>query len=373
MVVIDISGEVFLGNRILDMDYARQFPGAEAMAALGSALAKRGLETVTADVYLERYPHSRALVVSHESTEFTDRLLCSELSVPCVCMSLESPIMAVQFYRSIPEVSQRYRHLFLWPGARERAKRGAVFHDISWPYPNWSRGFDPPSWEERRFLVMVNSNKRAFAWPTPWEGVGKLRPMARTLRAAAKMTALRLADPWFRSELYVERLRAIRHFAQSADFDLYGRGWVGSGPKLAHKYETAVNASYRGEIPALGKLQVLGGYRFSLCLENTVFPGYVTEKIFDCMIAGCIPVYLGAPDIDDLVPPGCFVDMRDFGGSLSRLESFLRSMGPSHAKTYLERAREFLAGSQSERFTQRHLVTEMVDAIVSYAADARPR
>lgn len=42
------------------------------------------------------------------------------------------------------------------------------------------------------------------------------------------------------------------------------------------------------------KLRFLARYRFNLCPENTLGDGYTTEKIFECIEAGCIPIYWGA-------------------------------------------------------------------------------
>ena len=40
--------------------------------------------------------------------------------------------------------------------------------------------------------------------------------------------------------------------------------------------------------------------------------GYITEKIFDCIYAGTIPLYLGAKNIEALIPPGVYLDCRHF-------------------------------------------------------------
>lgn len=34
-------------------------------------------------------------------------------------------------------------------------------------------------------------------------------------------------------------------------------------------------------------------YKFNLCFENSSYPGYLTEKLFDAYNAGCIPIYWG--------------------------------------------------------------------------------
>ncbi|MEM9526630.1 MAG: glycosyltransferase family 10, partial [Bacteroidota bacterium] len=42
------------------------------------------------------------------------------------------------------------------------------------------------------------------------------------------------------------------------------------------------------------KLSFLSDFRFNICPENTNQPGYVTEKLFHAVAAGCIPIYWGS-------------------------------------------------------------------------------
>ena len=56
-------------------------------------------------------------------------------------------------------------------------------------------------------------------------------------------------------------------------------------------------------------------YKFTLAFENTVTPDYVTEKLYEPLIAGSVPVYRGAPNVADFAPaPRCFIDAADFAG-----------------------------------------------------------
>lgn len=53
------------------------------------------------------------------------------------------------------------------------------------------------------------------------------------------------------------------------------------------------------------KLDYLRDFQFNLCPENTNNKGYVTEKIFEAIIAGCVPIYWGNeghPEPDILNP-----------------------------------------------------------------------
>jgi hypothetical protein len=47
------------------------------------------------------------------------------------------------------------------------------------------------------------------------------------------------------------------------------------------------------------KIKFLKGYKFNICPENSETPGYVTEKIFDSIKAGCIPIYWSEDNICD--------------------------------------------------------------------------
>ncbi len=63
------------------------------------------------------------------------------------------------------------------------------------------------------------------------------------------------------------------------------------------------------------KLAVISKYRFTLAFENSICPDYVTEKFFDPLIAGSVPVYLGAPNVAEFAPDrSCYIDASDFSG-----------------------------------------------------------
>jgi hypothetical protein len=364
--IFDVDIPPFMGNRVFDLDHARQYPGAEAFVRLGNSLREAGLETVTADVYLREPGAGRpAVCLSNELTRFTDELLSFDSVVPVACMSLESPIVAIDFYRRIREVSERFHHVFLWGGMRDRAGGGATFHEISWPYPDVQSVTQSPSWSERGFLVLVNSNKRIFVPPMRMVRLRHPRRSARSLVAAGRLAWVRRSEPWLASELYKDRLDAIRHFSRSADFDLYGRGWA-DGSTLSGPEARAVARSHRGELPAFAKVPTLSNYRFALCFENTAFPGYVTEKIFDCFQAGCIPVYLGAPDVTSLLPASTFIDARSFK-DLAGLESFIRALGPEDAHEYVVAAADFMSSKGAERFSQAQFVHEMAGVFLEAA------
>jgi hypothetical protein len=366
VIVLDTDIESFMSNRIFDREYARQFPGGESAAALAEELMRRGIDMVTADVFLASPgTWGRAAMLSNETTRFTDELASRHGVIPAACVSAESPVYATEFYSSITEVSRRFRHVFLWRGTRGRATGGAEFHEMSWPYPSLARLSATQPWSGRRFLTLISSNKQAFPLPEPMVVLRHPRQTARNVIQATRTVVTRAREPYLRSELYSARLKAIRHFSSRSDFDLFGRGWGDSTGTMSRRSADAVAASYRGEIPALDKLAVLSRYKFAICFENTAFPGYVTEKIFDCLVTDCIPVYLGAPDIADMIPPDCFVDMRRMG-SYARLERYLRGMSESEAESRLAAVRAFAESDRSARFTQAKYVLDISAVLMPF-------
>jgi hypothetical protein len=61
------------------------------------------------------------------------------------------------------------------------------------------------------------------------------------------------------------------------------------------------------------KLDVIKNYKFTIAFENAISKDYVTEKFFDPLIMGSVPVYLGAPGIDTFSPGNnSFMDVRNY-------------------------------------------------------------
>ena len=63
----------------------------------------------------------------------------------------------------------------------------------------------------------------------------------------------------------------------------------------------------------LTKREVLAYYKFNCAFENAIATDYVTEKFYDPLYAGCVPVYRGAPNVEAFVPgDSCCIDTSRF-------------------------------------------------------------
>ena len=347
-VVYDTATPQFKENRVFDHQYAAQFPGASMLAVLGERARQRGWAVMTADVFL-RAPSAVAVCVSEMVTPYTQALLTRGV-VPAVILSGESPNVAWGFYHNLERYARLYRHAFVFRGASERVKSPTQMHSLYWPNARRSVMFEP-EWGKREFLVMVASNKHRFS-------VSMRKPLLNVRRFLRQIqwNGLQLIDPLFRFEdLYQKRLNAICYFADVPGFRLFGTRWEKrNGPA---KY---FNAAKRAGVTSVNdKLKAMADFRFALCFENCVFPGYVTEKIFDCFFAGCIPVYWGAPDIGDFVPVETFVDARQFDSWMD-LDCYLREMSEGEAQRYYNAARDFMANDAFDKFHQDYFVTELM-------------
>jgi hypothetical protein len=360
LIVIDSSHPLVRENHCFDPAVEYTGCGHPLNVRLAREARKRGMEIVTADVYLAMGdPSLYAACVTDMVTPFTDALIAKGVR-PSICMSLESPLNAQRFYHHIARYAGRFRHNYQFRGTRERlVATGTVFHPIVFPVET-RMPLPLRPWGKRDHLVLVNSNKRAVG-----RTFHNLKEFARAVAMQTRFKVWRLTDPWLRiREIYVDRIEAIRYFADHPGFRLYGLGWDQPIPGFGPDYRRAVRKAYVGVIPPDVRLkrQVMSDFRYAICFENCSFPGYVTEKIVDCFLAGCIPVYWGAPDITDFVPRETFIDFRRFG-SFEELDRYTTDLTEIEAMQYLEAARDFLSSKSFDKFYVDMLVHEWLDII----------
>jgi len=173
-------------------------------------------------------------------------------------------------------------------------------------------------------------------------------------------------------ELYSERSRAIEWFQTNApaDFDLFGYGWnkyIPRNDNLAKKIQRVAfreaagrlakekYTSYRGTVK--GKLEILSQYKYSICYENAKgYYGYISEKIFDSLMAEYVPIYLGSENIDKYIPRNCFIDKRNYSGYFELYKDISTEKSEILAER-VENIREYLGSSfafdfSAERFSE---------------------
>jgi alpha(1,3/1,4) fucosyltransferase len=322
------------GDRILEpyLHLRRRLAQSGVATHTGDMLARGEVDTSDVNLYVTTGIRHR-----YKALRRRGDVVLSAFIVP------ECPIANPPLFDDLYEASGAFRRVYSFSSdeALRPFLRGPVtFRPCRYPYP--FDAVDEQAWSrrDRRFLAMINANKV---------------PVLKT------------------NELYSERLRALSFFAGHGEIDLFGVGWDGppfrigttrTPPSLQRlRYELdkvrdrvrpdpllmRARSVYRG--PVTSKAETLAGYTFAICFENQVLEGWVTEKIFDCLVAGAIPVYLGAPDIERWVTPECFIDMRRFS-SYEELRAFLHELSPREIETYREAGREYFRSDQFRPFSK---------------------
>lgn len=97
------------------------------------------------------------------------------------------------------------------------------------------------------------------------------------------------------------RINFLKRFSRTFPgvLDLYGKN-VGA-------FDLSSFKDYKGA-PA-SKWAALASYRYSFAFENVSEPNYFTEKLIDCILAGCMPIYWGCSNLGDFFPKNSYVQI----------------------------------------------------------------
>jgi len=171
-------------------------------------------------------------------------------------------------------------------------------------------------------------------------------------------------------ELYSARSRLVR--LASRDFpgalEVWGAGWRGEPISWAHRIVSpkpyvGAKGPFEGD-----KLVLLSQYRFTIAYENVEGDyGYISEKIYDALFAGSVPVYRGAKNILDHVPSSCFIAASDFRSEKDML-SFLKHCSEREWSRYYEAGRNFI-NSATLRCTPQKYAASVIRALDQVTRD----
>ena len=246
-------------------------------------------------------------------------------SIPVAVFCAESPLYAYPFYDEI----QRARYGTESPLAAFDTKM--LFYEgtehLWFPSFDESQVVEPVEWEKRKLLCTVMANKHYQVMIRPDTG-------SLSWNFALK------------HQLHDERYMALFHLQSMKALDLYGHGWEGRGK------------------PCEDKIATIRDYQFCLAYENGVYPGYVTEKAIDCFVAGVIPIYRGAPDLDEYLPRKAFIDPNEFS-SWSSLVQYLKSMRPETAREKIQAGRMFLRSDRGKKYQYRAFAERMLQKVIA--------
>jgi Glycosyltransferase family 10 (fucosyltransferase) C-term/Fucosyltransferase, N-terminal len=151
--------------------------------------------------------------------------------------------------------------------------------------------------EDMKYFDLTMTYRLDSDIPSPYFGAGMnpallRKPTPKTESAPAVFLA---SGPWDRSG----RLDYVRELMRYLQVHSYGK--------------CLNNRALLEDTGRQTKLDTVARYKFTLAFENSLTRDYVTEKFFDPLIAGSVPVYLGAPNIEEFAPgKHCFINVSSF-------------------------------------------------------------
>ena len=117
--------------------------------------------------------------------------------------------------------------------------------------------------------------------------------------------------------------------------------------RLAGKYKRVEAAgSLYNNMPNGEKVQMRDGTKFALqkkckftfCGESLAHEGFITEKIFDALLADTIPIYYGSSTISEIINKKAYIDIRDYNSLEDVIEKIIEL--DSDDEKYMEMLRE---------------------------------
>jgi hypothetical protein len=117
------------------------------------------------------------------------------------------------------------------------------------------------------------------------------------------------------------------------------------------------------------KIAFIRDYKFVISFENSSYPGYTTEKLIEPMLANCIPVYWGDPDVGKNFNTRSFINIKDTSSFDTAIKQIIEL--DNNTDKYLEMVNEpwFNNNEVPDKFNPKDLL-DFFDFII---ADSRTR
>lgn len=341
-------------DRLRDRKWSQQFLGSAWVTSLYEREAEMGIEVASGDVALQRVKSGQWLASDvHVVQEMDARHgleLCQLGAVPSVLTMLESPLVA---YRSVDRLMRSHVKFAHCIGPQAIFERAPVLRQsrhwrLSFP-SYWRNQLPAPMpWTQRKHAVLIAANK--YWCERKWARVHNTKDALRVLRHGLRKRLSPTYQSCWRLQLHDARFDLLQALGVRDQVEVFGRGWDDTGnlpPSQATKL-AAIRWVFKG--PCDDKHELLSRYKFTIAYENTAYPGYVTEKVTDAMVAGSLPVYMGAPDIVEQLPSEAFINARALG-SPEAISARMEQMTEADAVAMIDAGQKFLRTSQGQRYT----------------------
>lgn len=130
---------------------------------------------------------------------------------------------------------------------------------------------------------------------------------------------------WFERLREVPKSRSVSVICSNKTFSREHKLRLAFVTKAKERFRDRLDWYGNGVASIPSKWDGLAPYKFSLAIENRMWPNIFTEKLIDPFLALTVPVYWGAPNISDYFTPGSMVtiDLNDLRRSLDTIERLI--------------------------------------------------
>jgi hypothetical protein len=355
VIVVDLTLEEFSEDRLFNPLFASGHHGISLWPIFSKIAEANNYSVCTLDSYIKSSSEfGQAFGISYEGKKETI-VSFNKFNINCsLVFTGEPPNNARGFHININSKLKPFDNALLFSGIHKYCNSPSTkLHKFYWPNDRPIIKGEP--WNKRRLLLMVASAKSN-------KPVNYLRFASRIIRYPRYLIR-KVINRGYKilqfKDLYEDRLNLITSLAGSKDFFLFGFNW-----DLARKYDNEINkiVFFNEPIECNNKVIEISRSKFTICYENTSCPGYITEKIFDVMLSGSVPVYLGCPYISSEIPTNCFIDANSFLNPLELLE-LLTNMHLSEWQAYRQNIISYLYSDQFKRFTSESVSYQILKII----------
>tara|TARA_Y100000593_G_C4271650_1_gene317699 strand:+ start:143 stop:1102 length:960 start_codon:yes stop_codon:yes gene_type:complete len=102
---------------------------------------------------------------------------------------------------------------------------------------------------------------------------------------------------------YKNRINFIKKYSDNNNIDIFGKGWTN---EFGENYKGELGSYHQNDDKQTSKIDGLLSYNYSICLENYPQEKCLSEKITDCLLSWCIPIYSGPKCTEKYYPENSF-------------------------------------------------------------------
>ncbi|CAF1492846.1 unnamed protein product [Adineta steineri] len=218
---------------------------------------------------------------------------------------------------------------FPWVAERDNLK----LFDVTFGYDRSIHDFPPPPLlfvyvEKLKFTSQRLSFQDTMSSKKPIHSITmsdvywtNLSTNSLTTNETMNTSYIRAPIMWMNSNCNVKSYRTLymKQLMKYIDVDNYGT--CGEKIRQLPEHIVQIQGSRNRTLKQIatynwvaGKLALSRDYLFTIAIENSLTYDYISEKLWQPLAAGSIPIYLGAPNVYDWLPcrTDCIIDLRKF-------------------------------------------------------------